>query len=101
MPKKAHHGKGGLRDFVERVNSDPLVRVQFLANPDGALDEAGFKLSDELKSELRSLVHEYVERYPNIALLPTGVSRKPRGHPGVAANLPPEDEDDDETIFLI
>jgi hypothetical protein len=74
MPKKATAVKGGLRDFVERVNSDALFRLHFLVDPVHTLDEAGIPLSEELKSELRTLVHEYVEKYPNIALLPTGLS---------------------------
>jgi hypothetical protein len=101
MPKKTIPRKGRLRDFVQRVNSDPLVRVQFLANPDQALDEIGIQLSEELKSELRALVQEYIERYPNIALLPTGVSRRSRERAGLAAKAHPESECDEETVFLI
>lgn len=73
--------KGELRSFVNRVNTDPIARLQFLVDPEKALDEAGIKLSDEAMSELRPLVYEYVRSFPNIALLPTGLSskRKRRG----------------------
>jgi hypothetical protein len=108
MAKKADPGKGRLRDFVERVNSDPLARLQFLADPDHALDEAGIQLSDELKAQLRSLVREYVEKFPNIALLPTGLSRGSRERLAVTAGAGagrPEPRTtsgcDDETILLI
>lgn len=86
MPRKANPGKGRLRDFVERANSDPLARLQFLVDPDHALDEAGIQLNEELKAELRSLVHDYVERFPNIALLPTGLSRRSRERPALTAD---------------
>jgi hypothetical protein len=81
MPKRANPGKRELRAFVERVNSDPLLRLRFLADPAHTLDEAGIQLNEELKSALQELVHEYVERFPNIALLPTGLSHgsKKRG----------------------
>jgi hypothetical protein len=86
MPRKANPGKGRLRDFVERANSDPLARLQFLVDPDRALDEAGIELNEELKSELRSLVHDYVERFPNIALLPTGLPSRSRERPALTAD---------------
>jgi hypothetical protein len=76
MPKKANPRRGKLRTFVERVNSDPLVRLQFLVDPVHAAEEAGIQLSKKSKSELQALVHEYVEKFPNIALLPTGLSSK-------------------------
>ena len=105
MAKKADPGKGRLRDFVERVNSDPLARLQFLVDPDHALDEAGIQLGDELKAQLRSLVREYVEKFPNIALLPTGLSRGSRERLAGAGAGSPEPRTtsgcDDETILLI
>ena len=79
MLKKANPRKGEFRTFVERVNSDPLVRLRFLVDPVHAVGEAGIQLSEKSKSELRTLVHEYLESFPNIALLPTGLSGKSRG----------------------
>jgi hypothetical protein len=78
MPKKAVPRKGKLRTFVERVNSDPLVRLRFLVDPAHALEEAGIQLSEVSKSELQTLVHEFLESFPNIALLPTGLFSKSR-----------------------
>lgn len=99
MPKKTGRRKGGLRSFVERVNSDPLARMRFLVDPIQAVNEAGIDLSEASKVELRSLVKEYVERFPNIALLPTGLSRKSRERAPFAAKAGIETED--ETIFII
>lgn len=73
MAKKANPGKRELRAFVKRVNSDPLFRLSFLVDPARTLDKAGIQLNDELKSALQEAVHEYVEKFPNIALLPTGL----------------------------
>jgi len=78
MRKKANPRKGTVRTFVEQVNSDPLVRLRFLVDPAQALDEAGIHLSEEAKSELQTLVHEFLEKFPNIALLPTGLSKRSR-----------------------
>lgn len=81
MPKMNNPGKRELRTFIERVNSDSLFRLRFLVDPARTLDKAGIQLSDELKSALQNAVHEYVEKFPNIALLPTGLPRssKKRG----------------------
>jgi hypothetical protein len=79
MAKKANPRRGELRTFVERVNSDPLVRLRFLVDPVHALDEAGIRLSEETKSEIRALVHGYLERFPDMAMLPTGLSKRSRG----------------------
>lgn len=76
MPKRANPSKRELRTFVERVNSDPLFRLRLLVDPARTLDEAGIPLNEELKSALQELVHEYVEKFPNIALLPTGLSHQ-------------------------
>ena len=75
MAKKAKTGKRELRAFVKRVNSDPLFRLSFLSDPARTLDKAGIRLNDELKSALQDAVHEYVDKFPNIALLPTGLPR--------------------------
>lgn len=79
---KVNSRKSNLRSFVKRVNADPIARLQFLVDPEKALDEAGIALSDEMMSELRALVHEYVRSFPNIALLPTGLSHKRKGRGG-------------------
>jgi len=84
MARTRKAGKAGLRAFVNRVNSDALLRMRFLVNPVQTLDEAGIHLSDELKSQLQAVVHEYVEKYPNIALLPTGISQGSKKKYGVA-----------------
>lgn len=76
MPKRANPRKQGLRAFVEQVNSDPHVRMQFLADPVHILDKAGIQLSKKAKSELQTLVHEYVEKFPDIALLPPSLPGK-------------------------
>jgi hypothetical protein len=80
MAKTADPGKRELRAFVKRVNSDPLFRLGFLVDPARTLEKAGIQLNDELKPALQEAVHEYVENFPNIALLPTGLrqgSKKP------------------------
>jgi hypothetical protein len=72
------------------------------------LDEAGFQLSAELKLAIQELVHEYVEKFPNIALLPTGLARgsKKRG-PGTAgagvgsSAVRPDDSCDEEKVFVV
>ena len=79
MPRKVAVRKGDLRSFVQRVNSDPITRVQFLADPAKALDAAGIKLSEKTMSELVKLVHEYVKNFPNMALLPTGLHGESKG----------------------
>ena len=104
MPRKGNPGKGRLHDFVERANSDPLSRLQFLVDPDRALDEAGIQLNEELKAELRSLVHEYVENFPNIALLPTGLSSKSRERAVLKAEAGTRNYssgDEDDRVFII
>ena len=97
MPMKVNPGKGGLRTFIEQVNSDPLVRLRFLVDPARAVDEAGIQLSEESKSELQTLVHEYLERFPNIALLPTGLSSRSRKRPDADTG----DDSDNERILII
>ena len=97
MPKKANPRKGEFRTFVERVNSDHLVRLRFLVDPIHEVDEAGIHLSEQAKSELRTLVHAYVESFPNIALLSTGLSSKSRGR---AVSMADSDREDDE-VFII
>ena len=82
MPRKVLVRKGDLRSFVQRVNSDSVVRLQFLADPAKALDAAGIKLSEKTMSELTKLVHEYIKTFPNIALLPTGLHSKSKKHVG-------------------
>ncbi|HXY08639.1 MAG TPA: hypothetical protein VEI52_12435 [Terriglobales bacterium] len=86
MAKMAKTSKRELRAFVERVNSDPLLRLRFLVDPIHTLDEAGIQLSKELKSALQEFVHEYVERFPNIALLPTGLSPESKKRGALAAS---------------
>jgi hypothetical protein len=78
--------KRELRAFVERVNSDPLLRLQFLVDPVHTLDEAGIQLNEELRSSLQKVVHEYVERFPNISLLPTGLSHGSKKRGALAAS---------------
>ena len=75
MQKKAKLRKGAVRTFVKQVNSNPHVRLRFLVDPVRTLDQAGIHLNEEAKSELQTLVHEYLEKFPNIALLPTGISK--------------------------
>jgi hypothetical protein len=82
MPRKVTVRKGDLRSFVQRVNSDSVVRVQFLADPAKALDAAGIKLGEKAMSELTKLVHEYIKTFPNIALLPTGLQGKSKERVG-------------------
>ena len=79
MARKAAVRKGDLRSFVQRVNSDPVARLQFLVDPAKALDAAGIKLSEKTMSELAKLVHEYVKSFPNVALLPTGLQGEVKG----------------------
>jgi len=107
MPRKVKPGKQDLRNFIERVNSDPLFRLRFLVDPAQALDQAGIHLSAELKLAIQELVHEYVEKFPNIALLPTGLSHasKRRGGGGAVAGtgglaVRPGDGCDEE-IFVV
>jgi hypothetical protein len=82
MPRQVTIRKGDLRSLVQQVNSDSLVRLQFLADPAKALDAAGIKLSEKTVSELKRLVHEYIKTFPNIALLPTGLHGKSEGRVG-------------------
>jgi len=83
MPKKkATVRKRDLRSLVQQVNSDSLVRLQFLADPAKTLDAAGIKLSEKTMSELTKLVDEYIKTFPNIALLPTGLHGKSKGRVG-------------------
>jgi hypothetical protein len=98
MEKKANPRKGAVRTFVERVNSDPLVRLRFLVDPARALDEAGIHLNEEAKSELDKLVHEYLEKFPNIALLPTGLSKRSRAGEATRGGV---DEGACEGMFII
>jgi hypothetical protein len=79
MPGKLAVRKRDLRSLLQKVNSDSLVRLQFLSDPAKALDAAGIKLDEKTMSELKSVVHEYVKTYPNIALLPTGLHGKAEG----------------------
>jgi hypothetical protein len=92
----------GFRTFVEQVNSDPLVRQRFLVDPVHAVDEAGIQLSEESKSELQTLVHEYLEKFPTIALLPTGLSSRSRGRGKLAADAGADNfGDEDGEVFII
>ena len=86
MAKMANVGKRELRAFVDQINSDLLFRLRFLVDPARILDEAGIQLNDELKSSLQDAVHEYVEKFPNIALLPTGLSHGFKKRGGSEAN---------------
>jgi hypothetical protein len=79
MSRKLAVRKGDLRSLLQQVNSDSLVRLQFLADPAKALDAAGIKLDEKTMSELKRVVHEYIKTYPNIALLPTGLHGKAEG----------------------
>lgn len=88
MPKTANPRKQGLRAFIEQVNSDSHVRMQFLVDPVHMLDKAGIQLSEKAKSELQTLVHEYVETFPNIALLPTSLPKKSRERRAVSTAGP-------------
>jgi hypothetical protein len=102
MPKIENPGKRELRAFIDRVNSDPLFRLRFLVDPARTLHDAGIQLNDELKSALQDAVHEYVEKFPNIALLPTGLppGSKKRG-PLVAQEGGEGNECDNPRILII
>jgi hypothetical protein len=67
-------GSGKIAQFVNSVNKDPHARIQFLLNPAEALQHVGIQLSDDVKAELKEVVHEYLRKFPAIAMLPTGVS---------------------------
>lgn len=99
MAKTANPGKREFRAFVKRVNSDPLFRLGFLVDPARTLDKAGIHLNDELKSAIQEAVHEYVQKFPNIALLPTGL---PHGSKKRGALVAYEGEEcSDAEIYLI
>jgi hypothetical protein len=99
MAKTANPGKRELRAFVKRVNSDPLFRLRFLVDPARTLDKAGIQLNDELKSALQEAVHEYVEKFPNVALLPTGLPQGPKKRGALVASE--GEECSDAGIFII
>jgi hypothetical protein len=101
MSGKTKPSKQELRDLIERVNSDPLYRLRFLVDPAQAFEEAGIELSAELKSAVKELVHEYVEKFPNIALLPTGLSRGSKRGGEVASAGTGGYGCDEEKIFVV
>jgi hypothetical protein len=96
MAKKIISGKGDLGAFVERVNSNHLARLQFLVDPVRSLDEAGIQLDDAYKAQIQALVHQYLERFPTAALLPTGRIPKAKD-----TSAPGEGGDDDDDITVL
>jgi len=77
-------GSGKIAQFVHSVNNDPHARIQFLLNPGQALQNAGIQLSDDARAELEAVVHDYLQKFPAIAMLPTGVSHGPEASAAAA-----------------
>lgn len=82
MAKNPASGK--IAQFVYSVNKDPHARIQFLLNPGQALQDVGIQLSDDAKAELETVVHDYLQKFPAIAMLPTGVSQGPEASAAAA-----------------
>jgi len=70
-------GSGKIAQFIHSVNNDPHARIEFLLNPGKALQGVGIQLSDDAKAELEAVVHDYLQKFPALAMLPTGISQEP------------------------
>ena len=77
-------GGGKIAQFVQSVNNDPHVRIEFLLNPGKALQAVGIQLSDDAKAELEAVVHDYLQKFPALAMLPSGVSQGPEASAAAA-----------------
>jgi hypothetical protein len=82
MPKATRKSATSVRALVKRINSDPEERLRFLHDPSEALSKVGIVPSAKAKKELQTLIREFLKTYPEMALLPTGLSRTGGGKAG-------------------
>ncbi len=83
MPKATRKRATSVRALVDRINRDPVERLQFLLDPSEYLARVGIIPSLKAKKELQVLIREFLRSYPEIALLPMGLRRTPgEGVPG-------------------
>ena len=75
MRKTTRKSATSIRALVERINSDPEERIRFLLDPSESLSKVGIVPSAKAKKELQILIREFLETYPEIALLTTGLPR--------------------------
>ena len=75
MRKTTRKSATSIRAFVDRINSDPEERIRFLLDPSESLSKLGIVLSTKAKNELQILIREFLETYPEIALLTTHLPR--------------------------
>jgi hypothetical protein len=87
MPKATRKGAMSVRALVDRINKDQVERLQFLLDPSEYLAKVGIIPSTKAKRELQILIREFLKKYPEIALLPTGLhgtgGEGDRGHEGM------------------
>jgi hypothetical protein len=67
--------RASVRSLIEGINSDPVERLNFLLKPSEYLSKVGITLSPKASEELQVIFREYLRTYPEIALLPTGLTR--------------------------
>ncbi len=75
MRKATRKSTTSVRALVDRINTDPVERLQFLLDPSQYLAKVGIIPSMKAKRELQTLIREFLKTYPEISLLPTGLHR--------------------------
>jgi len=65
MPDE-NNGKGTLKEFVDRLNRDPVARAQFLSNPVEILRGYGITLSKSAEEGLMQILEEYRKKIGSI-----------------------------------